>query len=264
MDGSTTPSAMRGVEVSVVGSPEVFGSGSQSTPSVSAGDERVIERCDLASSDGSGDRRPPKKRFVVQQPSPDELGASRPAIGDDFQRALNRWEWVVIDGVRLPAVLRGNERFAAVQMIQMRLLAKYPPNIPGELMRRCTMVSHKMSIIEAWIFNTINALLCKFEFGCQLFSSQDEVVRLNDVERFYWSVKSLNLARMVDAYQAEAEAIGPSHVSLTATIMQLRKQVQSDLQEADAHVLQHHQNENNTAQAGIVHVPPPTGLFHPL
>jgi hypothetical protein len=86
---------------------------------------------------------------TVMQQQAEEVGSRSMVSGEDFQRALNRWEWAVIDGVRLPVVLRGTERFAAVQMIQMRLLAKYPPNIPSELMRRCTMVSHKMSLIEA-------------------------------------------------------------------------------------------------------------------
>jgi hypothetical protein len=63
---------MRGVEVSVVGSPEVFGAtstitgSSSSAPVIPTGDERVIERCDLLVAGEStatvGDRRPLKKR----------------------------------------------------------------------------------------------------------------------------------------------------------------------------------------------------------
>lgn len=64
------------------------------------------------------------------------------------------------------------DKFVAVHMVQMRLLSKFPPNVPGEIMRRHTMVSHKMTVMESWIFNSVNALHQQFEFGCQLFTTQ--------------------------------------------------------------------------------------------
>lgn len=93
--------------------------------------------------------------------------------------------------------MRGGERFLAVHMVQLKLLSKFPPAIPAEIISRFTMVSHKMSTVEAWQFNAINAIKRKFDLGCQLFTTQDEVVRLNDVQMFYWNVKALNLSRII-------------------------------------------------------------------
>lgn len=151
--------------------------------------------------------------------------------GEEFQNALNKWDWVILDGLRMPAIYRGGEKFVAVHIVQMQLLSKFPPNIPNDMMRRFTMVSHKMSMIECWVFNTVNALLCKFEFGCQLFTMQDEVVKLTDVERFYWSVKALNLNRMIDSYRNEIRSTSSLHLSLTATITQLQQRVEIDYRE---------------------------------
>jgi hypothetical protein len=60
-----------------------------------------------------------------------------------------------------------------------------------------------MSLLEAWILNVVHALYCNFEFGCQLFGADDELVRLADVQRFYWTVKALNLSRLLEAYSVE-------------------------------------------------------------
>jgi hypothetical protein len=62
---------------------------------------------------------------------------------------------VVIDGIKLPAVMRGvtADKYLAVHMVQMRLLSKFPPNIPADVMHRFTMVgliifARKLLIIE--------------------------------------------------------------------------------------------------------------------
>lgn len=149
--------------------------------------------------------------------------------GENFHMAVAAWEWSTVDGVRLPCIYRNNDKYLAVHMVQMRLLAKFPPNVPGEIMRRYTMVSHKMSVIEAWIFNTVNSMESKFEFGYQLFTSNDEVVKLLDVERFYWAVKSFNLQRMTDLYRTEIRVTASLHLVLTAHISSLKSQAENEL-----------------------------------
>ena len=47
----------------------------------------------------------------------------------------------------------------------------------------------------------VNARDCQFDYGCQLFSPNDELVKFADVSRFYWAVKSLNVERLLDAYK---------------------------------------------------------------
>jgi hypothetical protein len=68
--------------------------------------------------------------------------------GEEFQQALNKWEWATLDSLKMPVVFRGADKFVAVHIVQMRLLSKFPPNIPSDMMRRFTMVSHKMTLIE--------------------------------------------------------------------------------------------------------------------
>lgn len=242
------------VEVSIVGSPEVFGAQeaaavSKASSSPENHEERHIERCDVAAS--PSDPRPPKKRYtgsdsgsVEPPPAESPSGAQLPRAapppsafcdarqvptGEQFLQLLYNWQWVDIDNTQLPAVMRGGERFLAVHMVQLKLLSKFPPAIPAEIISRFTMVSHKMSTVEAWQFNVINAIKRKFDLGCQLFTTQDEVVRLNDVQMFYWNVKALNLSRIIQQYDAELQHTN-GNLTLIATIQSLKNYVEADLE----------------------------------
>ncbi|XGW20090.1 hypothetical protein V3C99_003709 [Haemonchus contortus] len=250
----TTNDEQPRVEVSIVGSPEVFGAQETVTVTKSSGspyshEERVIERCDVAAS--PSDPRPPKKRYgstdagsaevpPAESPSGAQLPRAAPPpsafcdarqvpTGEQFLQLLYNWQWVEIDNVQLPSVMRGGERFLAVHMVQLKLLSKFPPAIPAEIISRFTMVSHKMSTVEAWQFNAINAIKRKFDLGCQLFTTQDEVVRLNDVQMFYWNVKALNLSRIIQQYDAELQNTN-GNLTLIATIQSLKNHVEADLE----------------------------------
>ncbi|ULU13780.1 hypothetical protein L3Y34_016341 [Caenorhabditis briggsae] len=142
---------------------------------------------------------------------------------------LSAWDWVTIDGLQLPAVSRNQERYVAVHMVQLKLLSKFPSDIPSEITRKFTMNSFKMSVAEAWTFNSINAVIRKFDLGCQLFTADDELVKLNDVQMFYWNVKLLNLNRVNREYE-KAILEAETNIQLLATAMQLKEQVERDIQ----------------------------------
>lgn len=89
-----------------------------------------------------------------------------------------------------------------------------------------------MLAVEAWIFNAVNAVMCRFDCGCQIFSPVDEVVKYSDVLTFYWNVKTLNLRRLILMYKQELEANACSNLTLMATITQLKKAVETDLEQA--------------------------------
>ncbi|VDK44958.1 unnamed protein product [Anisakis simplex] len=172
-----------------------------------------------------------------QQPPPPQTSAfvepnrSTPSLipsNDQFQEAMNHWDWYQIDDFIMPVVLRANQRYAAVQIVQLKLLSKFPPNIPTEMTAKFIMVSHKMSAIEAWILNSINAVITKFDLGCHLFTPNDEIVRVDDVERFYWSVKEWNMKAMIDRYNAELHDASSTH--LMAVITKIRNSVQESIQ----------------------------------
>uniref|UniRef100_A0A915AYI1 Uncharacterized protein n=1 Tax=Parascaris univalens TaxID=6257 RepID=A0A915AYI1_PARUN len=240
------PCNAAGVEVSVVGSPEVFGHRTPATATPESDDERTIERFDLLSQSAdslclpTSDPRPPKKRFMQMA----DLPRTRPLhqqpsafvephksifipSGEQFQEAMNRWDWHKVDGFSMPVVLRANERYAAVHIVQLKLLSKFPPNIPPEMTSKFTMVSHKMTPIEACIFNSVNAVITKFDLGCYLFTSNDEIVRVDDVERFYWSVKEWNMRNMIERYNAELRVTSSTH--LMAVITKIKNTVQDIL-----------------------------------
>ncbi|KAK6045737.1 hypothetical protein COOONC_16759, partial [Cooperia oncophora] len=204
-------------------------------------EERLIERCDVAAS--PSDPRPPKKRYgssdagsVDVPPAESPSGAQLPRAapppsafcdarqvptGEQFSKFLYNWHMAVdMINTTMPTVMRGGERFLAVHMVQLKLLSKFPPAIPAEIISRFTMVSHKMSTVEAWQFNAINAIKRKFDLGCQLFTTQDEVVRLNDVQMFYWNVKALNLSRIISLEFQQYDA-------RTANTMRVRKELRA-------------------------------------
>ena len=87
------------------------------------------------------------------------------------------------------------------------------------------MVSHKMSAVEAWVLNTINATLCQFDLGCQIFTPNDELVDIESAELFYWVVKKIHLSNLAKFYENEYKHIPPSNSCLQATIMRLSKYV---------------------------------------
>lgn len=113
--------------------------------------------------------------------------------GNDFYAALSIWDWSTIDDVLLPCVFRNNEKYVPVHIVEMHLLAKFPPNLPREMADIRSVECYKMTILEAWIFNTVNCLERKFEFGYRLFTPSDEVVKLSDVESFYFALKNFYL-----------------------------------------------------------------------
>lgn len=209
------------------------------------GKEQVLKdtdsRCDtIFQQTGNSDSsscRPIKKRYaheetgfsspaaIVQTPISDPL--SFPSIRH-YQHAMNQWDWATVDSTKVPVILRGNEKFAAVHMVQLKLLSKFPPIYPPES-QNPPLLSHKMSVVESWILNSINAVICKFEYGYQLFTADDELVRLVDVERFYWCVKVFNLNRMIEQYNRHVKTI-PKSLYLNATISRVKDYVGADLQ----------------------------------
>lgn len=100
---------------------------------------------------------------------------------------------------------------------------------------RHTMVSHKMSAVEAWVLNTINATLCQFDLGCQIFTPNDELVDIESAELFYWVVKKIHLSNLAKFYDNEFKHIPSSNSCLQATIMRLSKIIEADIEVTDQH-----------------------------
>uniref|UniRef100_A0A0N5A8U3 Tudor domain-containing protein n=1 Tax=Syphacia muris TaxID=451379 RepID=A0A0N5A8U3_9BILA len=179
--------------------------------------------------------RPIKKRYCHNEHqnthipiTPTVLGVSMMSFEDfqQYQHAMNCWEWASVDGIKLPVILRGNEQYAAVHIVQLKLLSKFSPLNPQESQR---VISHKMTAVESWIFNSINAVICKFEYGYQLFTTDDEVVRLVEINNFYWTAKVYNLKIMIDQYSFCLSKIPPESY-LSSTVSRVKDYMSADLQ----------------------------------
>lgn len=157
---------------------------------------------------------------------------------NEFHAAMGMWQWVTIDGAKVPCVFRKDRRYTASRIIQIRLLSRFPPNMPQDMTQRFVMSSHKMLVLEAWIFNTVNAVDCHFEFGYQLFTPNDEIVAVDDAERYCFALKAHNLSRMADQYQRESVVVQSLHENLsqhlTCLHAKLAKELQVVMQRLDA------------------------------
>ena len=91
------------------------------------------------------------------------------------------------------------------------------------------MVSHRMTPMEAWTLNSINAVIRKYELGCQLFTPEDEVVLLRDVELFYWNIKAINLNHMVQKYDEEIKK-AHNNIALMAVATSIKQHVEVEVE----------------------------------
>ncbi|KAI1718133.1 hypothetical protein DdX_06548 [Ditylenchus destructor] len=168
----------------------------------------------------NGERNAP----VVQQ----QMVALSPNTAACFpQLPLEMTKW-------FPVSIGGNveefeKKLAAVHIVQMKLLSKFPPNIPNEVAERHVMVSHRMLPAEAWIFNIVNACMYHYELGCQIFSPNDELVDVESVEHFYWVVKEIHLTNLLNFYDSELSNIADSNMLLKASILRLKFLIEKEV-----------------------------------
>jgi len=105
---------------------------------------------------------------------------------EDLEKKICQWRWHCIDGVRLPVILRdGNSRLASVNIVQTKLLSKFPQNIPLNIAEEHVMLSHKMTATEALTLNVLNSALSSYELGCQIFTTDDEVTLFSTIRALY-------------------------------------------------------------------------------
>ncbi|CAI5439182.1 unnamed protein product [Caenorhabditis angaria] len=177
----------------------------------------------------------PKSDKEVVSAAPKTTRSLPPSDPDPLISSLSAWEWVNFDGSRLPAVKRNGERYVAVQMVQIKLLSKFPSNVPHEIIQKYTMRSHKMTMIEACQFNSINTLLRKFDLGSHIYSSSDDLVTLNDVQKFYWNVRLINLMRIEKLYGKLMELREhQTNIPLLATMSNLKNYIGNDVENVKA------------------------------
>ncbi|XP_063605487.1 uncharacterized protein LOC134780609 isoform X1 [Penaeus indicus] len=104
-------------------------------------------------------------------------------IDEESQRG--RFGWSTIHDAHIPYLFRREDKYCAVRMVETKLLNKYLNFLPHEITTCIHVRSYFITEGEAKLLNEINMKHCEFQFGRDLFTTKDLVVRLHDARCFY-------------------------------------------------------------------------------
>lgn len=125
----------------------------------------------------------PSKPTAVVCEKPDNEDPKAVVIDQESIRGI--FGWTTLEGVHIPFILRQEEKFTAVRIIERTLLKKYLQALPTDVYSCTYIKSYFITENEAKLLNEINLKHCERQFGHELFSSKDLVVHLSDVEQLY-------------------------------------------------------------------------------
>lgn len=103
----------------------------------------------------------------------------------DEESLRGRFGWSTIHSAHIPYVFRREDKYCAVRMVETKLLNKYLSYLPHEITTCIHVRSYFITEAEAKLLNEINMKHCEFQFGRDLFTTKDLVVRLQDARCFY-------------------------------------------------------------------------------
>lgn len=105
------------------------------------------------------------------------------ACDEESQRG--HFGWATFGKIHIPYILRQSEKYCAVRMVEMKLLNKYLNYLHQDIYS-CTCVrSYYITDAESRLLNEINHKHCDSQFGREMFTLKDLVVRLSDANKFY-------------------------------------------------------------------------------
>ena len=94
------------------------------------------------------------------------------------------WESFNSGKVHIPYIIRQQEKYCAVRIVEQKLLNKYL-NVLHQDLYNCTSVrSYYITDVEARLLDEINFRHCDQYFGKEKFSMKDLIVRLSDAQKF--------------------------------------------------------------------------------
>ncbi|XP_017461970.1 PREDICTED: serine-rich adhesin for platelets [Rhagoletis zephyria] len=118
-------------------------------------------------------------------------GSSGDATGEkkapcDEESQKGHFGWTTFGKTYIPYIYRQQEKYCSVRMIEMKLLGKYLNCLHPDIYSSCTCVrSYYITEAEARLLIEINIKHCDGEFGRDIFTQKDLVVRLSDATKFY-------------------------------------------------------------------------------
>lgn len=111
------------------------------------------------------------------------LDADKKPSDDESQRG--HFGWATFGKIHIPYILRQGEKYCAVRMVENKLLNKYLSHLHQDIYS-CTCVrSYYITEAESRLFNEINHKHCDSQFGREMFTLKDLVVRLSDANKFF-------------------------------------------------------------------------------
>lgn len=112
--------------------------------------------------------------------------AEEKKAASDEESQIGHFGWHTCNKTaNIPYIVRGGEKYCAVRIVETKLLNKYLNYLHQDIYN-CTCVrSYYITEAESRLLNEINQKHCDNQFGRDLFTLKDLVVRLSDVNKFY-------------------------------------------------------------------------------
>lgn len=110
-------------------------------------------------------------------------GVEKKPSDEESQRG--HFGWATFGKIHIPYILRQGEKYCAVRMVENKLLNKYLNHLHQDIYS-CTCVrSYYITEAESRLFNEINHKHCDGQFGREMYTLKDLVVRLSDANKFF-------------------------------------------------------------------------------
>lgn len=119
----------------------------------------------------------------VKKPSTPQTSSTEPASDEESVRGW--FGWVQLGKCHIPYIYRRGEKYCAVRMVEMKLLNKYLNYLHQDIYSCTCIRSYYITEAESRLLNEINVRHCDNQFGRDMFTTRDLIVRLSDANEFY-------------------------------------------------------------------------------
>lgn len=128
-------------------------------------------------------QRKPTATVMAQSNGNGAVDDGKPADEESLKGHFG-WESFNSGKVHIPYIIRQQEKYCAVRIVEQKLLNKYL-NVLHQDLYNCTSVrSYYITDVEARLLDEINFRHCDQCFGKEKFSMKDLIVRLSDAQKF--------------------------------------------------------------------------------
>lgn len=110
---------------------------------------------------------------------------SESKVAPDEESVRGRFGWVQLGKYHIPYIFRTGEKYCSVRMVEMKLLKNYLNYLHQDIYSCTCIRSYYITDAESRLLNEINVRHCDNQFGRDLFTTRDMIVRLSDVNEFY-------------------------------------------------------------------------------